>query len=114
MTVARQKIPLFPEGFAFVAGGSGGVGSAACLALAEAGCDVALTYRTNATKAEEVAQQIRATGRRAEVMQLDLEDAEAARKALLRAAELTEHGLHTVVYATGPMVPLKFLSQVTP
>lgn len=109
----RSK-PLFPEGFAFVAGGSGGVGSAVCVALAEAGCDVALSYNRNRTMAEEVAAKIQGLGRRAHVLQLDLEDAPAVQQAVDTVAGLSGHGLHTVVYAMGPYVPMRFLSQIEP
>ncbi len=109
----RSK-PLFPDGFAFVAGGSGGIGSAVCVALAEAGCDVALTYNRNQAMAEEVAAKVRALGRRAHVMQLALEDVQAVRDAVDAVAAMSEQGIHTVVYAMGPYVPMKFLSKVEP
>lgn len=109
----RSK-PLFPPGYAFVAGGSGGIGSAVCVALAEAGCDVALSYNRNQATAEAVATQVRAFGRRAHVMQLTLEDAPAVRTAVDAVADLSEHGIHTVVYAMGPYVPMKFLSKIAP
>jgi 3-oxoacyl-[acyl-carrier protein] reductase len=37
---------ILSEKVALVAGGSGGIGSAVAVALAEAGADVALTYRS--------------------------------------------------------------------
>jgi NAD(P)-dependent dehydrogenase (short-subunit alcohol dehydrogenase family) len=117
MTISTTKPtpkPLFPEGYAFVAGGSGGIGSAVCIALAQAGCDVALTYNTNRAAAEEVAAQVRDLGRRAHVMQLTLEDVPAVTQAVESVAALSPHGIHTVVYATGPYVPMKFLSKVSP
>lgn len=112
--MTRARPPLFPSGVAFVAGGSGGIGSAVCLGLGEAGCDVVLTYKNNASKAEAVAAQVREAGRNAHVMQLDLEDDAAVERVVGQAAGLSEHGLHTVVYAMGPFVALKFLSQVSP
>ena len=50
---------------ALVTGGSRGVGAATAVALASAGYDVAIGYRNKASRAEAVAQQIAAIGRRA-------------------------------------------------
>lgn len=110
---SQTRSPLFPQGFAFVAGGSGGIGSAVCVALAEAGCDVALTYHRNHAAAQAVAAQVTALGRRAHLLQLQLEDAPAVEAAVQDVAALTPHGIHTVVYAMGPYVPLKYLNSVS-
>ena len=56
---------VFPEGVALVVGGSGGVGQAIALKLAEQGCDVAVTYRSKEAAAQAVVEQIQALGRRA-------------------------------------------------
>ena len=50
---------------AIVSGASRGIGRATALALAEAGCDVALNYRSGADEAEDLAEQIGRLGRRA-------------------------------------------------
>ncbi len=50
---------------ALVTGGSRGIGAAAAIALAKAGCDVAVNYRKRAEEAEAVCSEIRAAGRRA-------------------------------------------------
>jgi len=57
---------------ALVTGASSGIGRAIALAYAAAGADVALTYRGNRRGAEETAEQARAVGRRAELLQADL------------------------------------------
>ena len=54
---------------ALVTGGSSGIGRAIALAFAEAGADVALTYRANRGGAEETAEGVRAAGRRVELVQ---------------------------------------------
>lgn len=55
-----------------VTGGSSGIGRAIALAAARAGADVALTYRANEAGANAVAADIRATGRRAVIVQADV------------------------------------------
>jgi NAD(P)-dependent dehydrogenase (short-subunit alcohol dehydrogenase family) len=63
-----------------VTGGSRGIGRAVALALADAGADVAITYRERAEAADAVLADIRAAGRRAVAVQADLgRSAEAAR-----------------------------------
>ena len=57
---------------AFVTGGSRGIGRAIAIALAEAGADVALTYRSEKAEADKVAKEIEARGRKALVLELDV------------------------------------------
>ncbi len=59
---------------ALVTGGSSGIGRAIALALAGAGANVAITYQGNEPGAQETAEAIRARGRQAEVIRLDLRD----------------------------------------
>jgi 3-oxoacyl-[acyl-carrier protein] reductase len=59
---------------ALVTGASTGIGRAIALALAHAGADVALTYRTGMREASDVAREIERAGRRAAVFQLELGD----------------------------------------
>lgn len=108
-----ERPPMFGPGVAFVAGGSGGIGSAICAALAEAGSDVVLTYRGNRENAEKAADTVREFGRKATVVQVALEDSDAVKNAIDSAAA-EYSGIHTAVYAVGPFVEFKFMSQVTP
>jgi 3-oxoacyl-[acyl-carrier protein] reductase len=55
-----------------VTGASRGIGRAITLACAQAGADVALTYRSNARQAEDVAAAVRALGRRTHLMRADI------------------------------------------
>ena len=103
----------FPAGIAFVAGGSGGIGSAIARALARDGSDVVLTYNRNKAKAEAAADMVREFGRSAEIVRLALDDADTVKAAVDAAAE-AGGGIHTIVYATGPFVHLKFMSKVEP
>ena len=62
-----------------VTGASSGIGRAIALATARAGADVALTYRRNQGGAQQLEQEIRALGRRAAVIQLDVADDQSLR-----------------------------------
>jgi len=57
---------------ALVTGGSKGLGIVHCLSLARAGCDVAVGGLTHPDKAEEIAGQIRAMGRKAVSVKMDV------------------------------------------
>lgn len=56
---------------ALITGGSRGLGRASALALAEAGVDIVLTYRSEADAAARVVADIQAMGRRAAALALD-------------------------------------------
>lgn len=88
-------------GVALVAGGTGGIGAAVVALLAERGSRVALTYRSTAPTGPHHAVRV------------DLTDETATAEAV--AAVATElGGLHTLVYAAGPHVPMTHLSRVPP
>ncbi|MBP8539584.1 SDR family NAD(P)-dependent oxidoreductase [Streptomyces sp. MK37H] len=71
---------------ALVTGGSRGIGEAVAIRLAEEGADVALTYHSQAERAADVVDRIKALGRRAWAVQADGVDAEAVRAAVEGAA----------------------------
>jgi 3-oxoacyl-[acyl-carrier protein] reductase len=71
---------------ALVTGGSRGLGRAISLALAAQGADVAINFRGNVAAADEVAQQITASGRRAFTVQGDTSAGRAACEAIVTAA----------------------------
>lgn len=72
---------------ALVTGGSRGLGRAIAIALAEAGADVALTYARERAEGEATAAMIRALGRRALVLPLELASRSSIRAALAAAIE---------------------------
>ena len=59
---------------AFVTGGSRGIGRAIAVGLAEAGADVAFTYRERRDEADEVVAEVEALGRRALALPMDVAD----------------------------------------
>src|SRR3954454_24660643 len=68
---------------AVVTGSDSGIGEAIAVALAEAGFDVGVTYRSDKAGAESTAEEGRAAGRRPEVRALDVTD-------LPRAADVVD------------------------
>jgi len=63
---------------ALVTGGGKGIGRAISLELAQRGADVAINYRSDTSAAEETAELVRKTGRRAILVQADISDPDAA------------------------------------
>jgi 3-oxoacyl-[acyl-carrier protein] reductase len=70
------ELPLTGR-IALVTGASRGIGRAIAHALAAAGADVAVNYVSRAAKAEDVARQLRALGRRALTAAADVSDSAA-------------------------------------
>lgn len=63
---------------ALVTGGARGIGAAIALKLAQDGADVAVTYEKSADKAEALAAEIRALGRKAVAIQADAANLDAS------------------------------------
>jgi NAD(P)-dependent dehydrogenase (short-subunit alcohol dehydrogenase family) len=59
---------------ALVTGASSGIGQGIAVALAAAGADVGINYRSNSDGAEETARRVRESGRRALVVKADVGD----------------------------------------
>jgi 3-oxoacyl-[acyl-carrier protein] reductase len=72
---------------ALVTGGSRGIGRAASLALGKQGAQVVINYVSNESAAREVADQIRAAGGKAEIVQFDVGNGDAAEKAIAEVAK---------------------------
>ncbi|WP_307828108.1 SDR family oxidoreductase [Nocardioides sp. SYSU D00038] len=96
-------------GAALVVGGSGGIGARVATLLGARGSTVALTYRGRRDAAEAVAAAVPG----ATTWRLDVTDDAACARVV---AEVTERhgGLHTLVHAAGPHVPLRHLSRTSP
>ena len=75
---------------AFVTGGARRIGRAVALTLAQAGADVAISYRTSHDEAAQTAAEIRALGRRAGLVECDVRSEPSVRAAL--AAVIAEFG----------------------
>lgn len=95
------------EGAALVLGANGGLGIAIARLLAERGSALALTYRSDPAPLSDL------VGGGARAYQLDLTDAAACTEVVDRAAA-EFGGIHTLIYAAGPHVPMAHLSRVPP
>ncbi|MFF6804042.1 SDR family oxidoreductase [Streptomyces sp. NPDC012616] len=96
-------------GTAFVAGGTGGIGAAIVRTLAERGSDIVFTYRANQEAAEDLVREVKGHGRQVTALRLDLTGETETARAVRGCG-----GVHTLVYAAGPHVPMTHLSKVTP
>jgi len=97
---------------ALVTGAGRRVGQAIAVALAQAGCDVAVHYHGSAEGAQETARAVEQAGRRAKLLQADLSDAAAARKLPDQAAAVFKR-LDVVVNSAAVMVR-EPVEEVTP
>lgn len=84
----------------FIAGGSRGIGRAAALMAAQAGADVAISYREDGAAARSAAEQIEALGRKACIFQADVAAESEIGRAIDAAVEALG-GLDGLVVSAG-------------
>ena len=101
------------DGAALVTGGSGGIGRAVVRLLAQRGSDIAFTWRGNQAGAEKLHDEVASYGVHVSDHQLDTGDALSCGRVVREVAE-RHGGLHTLVHAAGPHVPMTHLSKVDP
>ena len=85
---------------ALVTGGSGGIGRAVCLRLAQDGFDVAVHYNRNADSAQSVCREIELLGGRAVALCADLTESSAC-SGLIEACVSQLDGLDVLVNNAG-------------
>jgi 7-alpha-hydroxysteroid dehydrogenase len=91
---------------AIVTGAGRGIGAASALALAEAGCDVVLSARTE-EQLQEVAAGVEALGRKAVIVTADLSDLDATAALADKAVEALGR-IDVVVNNVGGSMPREF------
>jgi len=91
-----------------VTGAGVGIGQGVALELGRRGADVVLHYASNAQGAEEAAEQIRAMGRRAQVVQGDLSKVSECRRVVDDAVKFLG-GLDVLVNNAGVSTTVEFL-----
>ena len=104
---------FYPNGFALVIGGSGGVGTAICRELVANNIPVLLTYNSNQNRAEQLVSELGGSQSCVSCERVTLQDLATLHSAVDRG--LTQHGrLHSVFIATGYDIPQSPISEVTP
>ncbi|MGI5352709.1 SDR family oxidoreductase [Streptomyces sp. CA-250714] len=107
---STSTLPLSGKA-ALVTGGSRGIGAAVARRLAADGADVALTYVSAEGRAKEVAEDIRATGRRALAIKADSASAADPVDAVQRTAQ--EFGRFDILVNNAGIFPNGPLEDVT-
>lgn len=97
---------------ALVTGGAKRLGRATALGLAQRGADVVVHYRSSRDEAERTAEEIRALGVEAHLLQADLGDVDAARSVMRTAIEVA--GSLDILLNCASIYPADRLDEVTP
>lgn len=103
--------PEAPNGWAVVAGGSGGLGSAISRALSRTGFSVVVCYHSNEATATLLANEISSSGGEARAWRMDLEDAEGVVEAFAEIRK-TLGPIAAAVYAAGPSCTFDYFSRI--
>lgn len=102
----------FDDGAALIFGASGGIGAGVTRAFARAGSAVALVHHSRPARAELLAAELAAGGIATSTHGADAREADAVTRAV-EAASAAHGGLHTLVWAAGPIVPQLHLAEIS-
>lgn len=108
MSAGRQL--RFPPGAALIAGGSGGLGSAIARDLAGAGMPVAIGYRSDSARAQDLADDLNGFGGDALAVQLDTSSTQSI-DAAVAAAHSHAGGIGAFINASGASAKFGYFSK---
>ena len=103
----------YPNGFALVIGGSGGIGTAICKELAQASIPIVFTFNSNQSRAEALVSELQTSSDAVACCQVSLQDIDSLNSAVRLGLE-NHSRLHSVFIATGYDIPQSPISEVTP
>ena len=95
----------------FITGASRGIGAACAIYFAHHGYDVGINYLNNDEKAEIIAEQIRAIGRKAVLLKADVADKKAIGKAISMCTD--ELGPIDVIINNAGIAQQKLFTDIT-
>jgi NAD(P)-dependent dehydrogenase (short-subunit alcohol dehydrogenase family) len=95
---------------AIVTGSDSGIGKASAVALAQAGCDVGITWHEDEAGAKATADEVTAAGRRAEIRHLDLHELPEAADVIRELFDVLG-GIDVLVNNAGTGIAKPFLEQ---
>jgi NAD(P)-dependent dehydrogenase (short-subunit alcohol dehydrogenase family) len=95
---------------AIVTGSDSGIGKASAVALAQAGCDVGITWHEDEAGAKATADEVTAAGRRAEIRHLDLHELPGAADVIGELVDVLG-GIDVLVNNAGTGIAKPFLEQ---
>lgn len=111
--MAFQAFENLKEGCAVVAGGSGGLGREIARKFASVGSNVAFSYLRRELPAQQLERELQTMGVQAFSSRVDLTDA-ATTADWMAQAEQRFGRIHTVVYASGPVVTIGPIAELDP
>jgi NAD(P)-dependent dehydrogenase (short-subunit alcohol dehydrogenase family) len=112
MNDTKSQLIDFPKGYAWVIGGTGGIGQALCRRLVQSACPVVLTYRQRREPAEALVEQLKQSGVDARCYQLSLADTDNVAKVFATMVKDCSR-IHSVFNATGADIAMRYIGQVT-
>ena len=104
---------MFPNGVAVVFGATGGLGSVICKSMAEAGANVAFTYRTESDTVKNIEAESKSFGRKVMPIRADVSNEDDIVNALKEANDSFGR-IHSIIYAVGADLHMQYVADTDP